>query len=876
MKLQFIVILLSIVGIAVGLAQLGDEYVSIVVTSEGKAKISQTLFPKTFVSSVDVDIVSENISNLLAIDEKNILLGTTQDEDLLKIATLGASSVNLKYNADILSYESGVFRLKYSSDLESRVSLPPLSKLVSLNTIPIEISEKEYVLPPGDISLSYSIRPVTSKEFFVTVDNSEQKVEAITAAKIEEFSANNKEIQFIIKDKAIVLTIIPKKVMNNPNNVILNGDSVDFSQFHQNSTHSWIRIDPHEKGLVKIFDTDTKTEEGGGCLIATAAYGSELAPQVQMLREIRDNQLLKTDSGISFMNGFNEIYYSFSPLIADYQRENQIFKELVKIGITPMLSSLLIMTNADSEGDVLGLGIAVILINIGMYFVLPIILSYQVMKIVRTRRLQTSNQFVISSKYVRSVLKNSLFGIIALAILSVSVSSAFESAYADEHEDPIKVVLDITYQNILESRDGLDEVPENAETFFVAGEEKYNEALAALEAGDIVTARESAIVAMALFEDAVQEIGAIEEQASRLLPPGFGSAIDSASDTGISTGQGLGVGGIPPGILKQITAANIFEVQEEITNVDQEIEELRTLIESNNLDINLEEYDKSINLAKEVLANGDIPDAQAKLALANEIKDGLFEQINSAVQEKQDERIEQFVQNSINEINKMLEKENLGLTQKAIKELEETLEVLKSGNIDEILEKTDDDSELAKEFKEENKEAEKELSEENKEAEKELSEENKAAEKELRDENKEAEKELAEIDPEAAKDLKEDNRTIEKELSEENKEAEKELRDENKEAEKELRDENKEAEKLLRQFDVSHLLVYSPDDYFEEAFDDQIEDTFEASYDKMNKESKQKEKKDKKEKEKKEKEKKEKKSSKKDKDKDKDKKEKKK
>ena len=36
---------------------------------------------------------------------------------------------------------------------------------------------------------------------------------------------------------------------------------------------------------------------GGGCLIATAAYGSEMAPQVQLLREIRDNQLMNTSSG---------------------------------------------------------------------------------------------------------------------------------------------------------------------------------------------------------------------------------------------------------------------------------------------------------------------------------------------------------------------------------------------------------------------------------------------------------------------------------------------------------------------------------------------------------------------------------------------------
>ena len=382
MRLQIIVILLAVVGVTIGLAQLGNDYIIITVTSEGKAKISQTLFPKTFVSTIDVHIISEKISNLLAIDEKNILLGTTQNQDLLKIATLGADSVDLKYNAGILTYESGVFRLKYNSDLESRVSLPPLSRLVSLNTIPIAITDREYVLPPGDISLSYTIRPVTSKEFFVTVGDSEQKVEIITAAKIEGFSANSDEIQFIMKDKAIVLTIIPTALMVNPNDALLNEEEVDFSLFHQNATHSWIRLDPHEKGLVRILDTGERA--GGGCLIATAAYGSEMAPQVQLLREIRDNQLMNSDSGVSFMTGFNQLYYSFSPYIADLERENPVFKEFVKIGITPMLLSLSIMTFAESEHEILGFGVGVILINIGMYFVLPFIVWYNIKKIIRT------------------------------------------------------------------------------------------------------------------------------------------------------------------------------------------------------------------------------------------------------------------------------------------------------------------------------------------------------------------------------------------------------------------------------------------------------------------------------------------------------------
>ena len=129
-------------------------------------------------------------------------------------------------------------------------------------------------------------------------------------------------------------------------------------------------------------DTTEPVEEGGGCLIATATYGSELSPQVQQLRELRDNKLLQTESGISFMNTFNNFYYSFSPYIADYERENPVFREAVKITITPMISSLSILNyvDMDSEYEVLGYGISLILLNVGMYFVAPAIIIYKIRK----------------------------------------------------------------------------------------------------------------------------------------------------------------------------------------------------------------------------------------------------------------------------------------------------------------------------------------------------------------------------------------------------------------------------------------------------------------------------------------------------------------
>ena len=122
--------------------------------------------------------------------------------------------------------------------------------------------------------------------------------------------------------------------------------------------------------------------EGGGCLIATAAFGSEMAPQVQFLREIRDSTVLQTESGFVFMTGFNQFYYSFSPAIADYERENPIFKEAVKLTLTPLLTSLTLLqyVDIDSESEMLGYGIGVIFLNIGMYFVAPAILVMKARK----------------------------------------------------------------------------------------------------------------------------------------------------------------------------------------------------------------------------------------------------------------------------------------------------------------------------------------------------------------------------------------------------------------------------------------------------------------------------------------------------------------
>ena len=132
-------------------------------------------------------------------------------------------------------------------------------------------------------------------------------------------------------------------------------------------------------------DESTGEESGGGCLIATATFGSELAPQVQQLRELRDNTIQKTDSGMAFMTTFNQVYYSFSPAIADFERENPIFREAVKLSLTPLLSSLSLLNHVDidSEEEMLGYGVSVILLNIVMYVGLPV---FGIMKLYQSKQ----------------------------------------------------------------------------------------------------------------------------------------------------------------------------------------------------------------------------------------------------------------------------------------------------------------------------------------------------------------------------------------------------------------------------------------------------------------------------------------------------------
>ena len=181
---------------------------------------------------------------------------------------------------------------------------------------------------------------------------------------------------------SITLQVIPTIIHYDSQNVFTT------LEFNGTGTHYLTISESSYQNVQEVYNSNDEIKEsldestGGGCLIATAAYGSEMAPQVQFLREIRDGKIMATESGTAFMTGFNQFYYSFSPAVADYERENPMFKEAVKVTLTPLLTSLAILNyvDIDTEQEMLGYGIGVILLNVGMYFVAPAVFVMSVKK----------------------------------------------------------------------------------------------------------------------------------------------------------------------------------------------------------------------------------------------------------------------------------------------------------------------------------------------------------------------------------------------------------------------------------------------------------------------------------------------------------------
>ena len=196
--------------------------------------------------------------------------------------------------------------------------------------------------------------------------------------------SQSKYVESVFSARFIMLTCVAGEVKKGDECVSICGDG---TQFTDGQCTSICGSGTEWDGTRCIAAMENEDSKSGGCLIATAAYGTELAPQIQTLREIRDNTLMETSSGTSFMAGFNTFYYTFSPAIADWERQSPAFASAVGAFLTPLISTLSIMNLAENtDSSVLALGISVIALNVGIYIGTPIGATYGVRKILKRSR----------------------------------------------------------------------------------------------------------------------------------------------------------------------------------------------------------------------------------------------------------------------------------------------------------------------------------------------------------------------------------------------------------------------------------------------------------------------------------------------------------
>ena len=97
---------------------------------------------------------------------------------------------------------------------------------------------------------------------------------------------------------------------------------------------------------ITSITTVTSTAATRRCIIASAAYGSELAPDVQLLRIFRDSSLQATFAGSAFMGVFNAFYYSFSTTVADFITQYPALQAITRALIYPLIATLRFMSAA--------------------------------------------------------------------------------------------------------------------------------------------------------------------------------------------------------------------------------------------------------------------------------------------------------------------------------------------------------------------------------------------------------------------------------------------------------------------------------------------------------------------------------------------------
>ena len=249
-------------------AQFTGDTLTIEISRSGQAQVTAEITARTTVSRINVQAIASNVSNILAVDENNIVLSTSYDASgpTMTIDTLGSSHVTLTYTAQIVTkVSSDMWEVFYgSSEIQSTIILPSGSEIIYVNNIPIDIIENMVTMPSEEeITMRYKIKDVAPGNFVASWEDTDYVVQIVTISRIFDFNfeQSSKAITLTLDAGAPVLVIIPKTLLGGPYTVQGSDSSpITFRHYYQNSTHSWLRIEPSDTDTIKIVGTTVVPE----------------------------------------------------------------------------------------------------------------------------------------------------------------------------------------------------------------------------------------------------------------------------------------------------------------------------------------------------------------------------------------------------------------------------------------------------------------------------------------------------------------------------------------------------------------------------------------------------------------------------------------
>jgi len=341
--LMVLTILNFFVNVASAQETVKPETLTLTVYPDGIVYVDYQVTVDPSYPRVNITVFGKTTENLIVTDGEGYPLDYTLMDDVMTVDSLGVYEVKISYTTKDLVTKYGKFlTLRFDSPVDVNVILSPNVSLVSLNQVPVSIQQKGkqtiLTMPKGLVELTFEVVLAVKKiPSTITISVSPLKVnvgeEVTVKGKITPPQANVEVTIIYAKAGEVKVTHTVKTSPDGTFTDTVKPDAGGTWTVQASWEGNW-----KYEGIASEKVSFEAVEKR--CIIATVTYGSELAEEVQFLRGFREAIVYQTFAGSSFMVLFNNWYYSWSPYIAEFIRQNQQVKPLVKALMYPLLGIL--------------------------------------------------------------------------------------------------------------------------------------------------------------------------------------------------------------------------------------------------------------------------------------------------------------------------------------------------------------------------------------------------------------------------------------------------------------------------------------------------------------------------------------------------------